>query len=310
MNERDDPVLPSTDILPRDEIEEGHVTHEGNVRENNEDASLFHEPEDGVTLGRKGRLVVVADGMGGHLAGEVASQVAVDCVREQYLRREDVDPLESLSHAVTEANSVIYNRSTENFSERGMGTTCTALVLRQGQAFTAHVGDSRAYLIRNGAVTLLTRDHATPHGLLRALGAEDKVEVDMVGPVAVEPGDSFLVCSDGLTRHIEESEIGEIVKTTRSPQQACERLLHRALERGGLDNVTIRILRVLQAGGQPRVPPGTGATGNPIDLDDTQSLELPGEPAEGDPPPPPRLGFLILVLLLLALATAVVAGLL
>jgi len=229
-------------------------------RKKNEDSHAFFEPADASRYARKGSLVVVADGMGGHAGGEVASLIAVNVVREEYANDPEEDITRSLARAVRAANAAIFKRSMEDPSLYGMGTTCTAVVLRGDEATFAHVGDSRAYLVRKRQIHQLTRDHslgqggdddqtfvgrrADAHVLTRALGAEETVSVDTPATaIRVEKGDQFVVCSDGLSKVLPDSEFLKAV-LKHEPADACDHLVALAMERGGTDNITVEILRV------------------------------------------------------------------
>ncbi|HEV3468566.1 MAG TPA: protein phosphatase 2C domain-containing protein, partial [Pyrinomonadaceae bacterium] len=193
-------------------------TDKGCVREVNEDAGRFVRPSDPALLQNKGALMVVADGMGGHSAGEVASQMAVELVSRLYYEARTDDAPAALTAAVAEANRRIFAAAEADEHKRGMGTTCTALALRGAAAFAAHVGDSRLYMLRDGGVYQLSEDHshvmemvraglltkeqARTHEdknvILRALGTTPEVEVSAVEPLEVRPGDFYLLSSDGL----------------------------------------------------------------------------------------------------------------
>lgn len=233
----------------------------GCVRELNEDSGRYVQPEDPELLRTKGVLVVVADGMGGHSAGEVASGLAVDVVTRAYYK-DGGDPRSALENAFHEANNAIHKAAEKDASRNGMGTTCTALVLQNGTAISAHVGDSRLYLVRDGSIYLMTEDHSAvmemvkaglitlaqarhhpeKNVILRAMGSHPEVEVTTwKEPFPVRAGDRFLLCSDGLYDLVEDDEIKRIVMLS-SPQTACENLIALAKERGGHDNITVGIV--------------------------------------------------------------------
>jgi len=258
--------------VPGDEAEYEIVasvrTDKGCVREINEDSGRFVRPSDPALLKRKGALLVVADGMGGHSAGEVASQMAVELVSRLYYEAPGDDAQGALAAAVEEANRRIYAASQSDENKRGMGTTCTALALRGGAAFAAHVGDSRLYLLRDGGVYQLSEDHShvmelVRHGLLtkeearthedknvilRALGTTPDVEAAVVKPLEVRAGDFFLLCSDGLHDLVADAEIGATVAGAEDVHAACEQLIALAKERGGHDNITVGLVRLVPQG--------------------------------------------------------------
>ncbi len=241
----------------------------GCVRELNEDSGTYIQPDDPELLRSKGLLIVVADGMGGHSAGEVASRLAVDVITRAYYEDGD-DARSALEKAFHEANREIHKAAEKDASKNGMGTTCTALVLQNGTAISAHVGDSRLYLVREGSIYLMTEDHSAvmemvkaglitleqarhhpeKNVILRAMGSHPEVEVTTwQEPFPVKAGDRFLLCSDGLYDLVEDEEIKRIVMLS-APQTACESLIALAKERGGHDNITVGIVS-LKPEGEP-----------------------------------------------------------
>ncbi len=231
------------------------LTDTGMVREKNEDAIGYDS-----ALG----LVVLADGMGGHRGGEIASQLAVDTVIKAYFASEDRDVVTALSRSLLEANRAIIDRSHGDVELFGMGTTCTTMVLTHGEAYFAHVGDSRAYVLRNGEITQLTEDHSlvgemVRSGILsdedaqhhpkrnvitRSLGTSEDLAADFpASPYKVLDGDLFLLCSDGLTALVSDEEVGEIL-TAHEPKEACQALVDSANNKGGKDNITVQVVKV------------------------------------------------------------------
>ena len=220
----------------------------GRVRPINEDS--FYQPEAG------GRFCAIADGMGGHNAGEIASSLAVKTFAEE-LRGCDVPNGSHLRRAVEAANAAIFARAHEVSGYSGMGTTFTALSQAGNVAHIAHVGDSRAYLIRNGAIMRLTIDHTlveemvlkgmiTPRAakhhpkrniITRALGTGESVEVDLI-QIERMPGDVFFLCTDGLSNHVEERRILETAQGAGSWEEKVSALVDLALADGGTDNIT------------------------------------------------------------------------
>jgi protein phosphatase len=221
------------------------ATDIGRVREGNEDSYLTEEP-----------LFAVADGMGGHRGGEVASQLAVETLERMFKEGSG-----DLPDQVQEANRVIFERSVLDRKVAGMGTTLTAALVEGDRVRLAHVGDSRAYLLRDGELRLLTEDHTLVHRMVsegeiseeeaethpqrsvltRALGVDTVVDVDD-DMLKVRPGDRLLLCTDGLTSMVPEDQIGEVLRTVRDPQEAAKRLVRMANEAGGVDNTTVVIL--------------------------------------------------------------------
>jgi len=237
----------------------------GCQRENNEDSFLYWEPADEREFRRKGRLAIVADGMGGYEGGQEASRLAVETVRDVYEKNLSDDPQAALVEAFLTAHERILDYAATNPQMQGMGTTCTALVIRGKQLFVAHVGDSRLYLVRSSQVSRLTRDHSyvgrlvesgivraedaekhpQRHILTAALGAGDDLSVDGAEKsVTLQHGDCLLLCTDGLWGVVSEHELQSTV-TNNAPAECCKALVKLARERGGPDNITLQVLRVL-----------------------------------------------------------------
>ena len=239
----------------------------GCVRETNED-SFAVSPHLG--------LFMVADGMGGAAAGEVASRMAVDQVQWAVEDGETTWPADSSISSpesgprrfiagIHRANRAIRTMATEDFTRKGMGTTFAGLLLLTRCAVVAHVGDSRVYRLRDGELSCLTRDHSLANHLVergflrpeevasyprrnvitRAVGTHEHLEVD-TKIVDVRPGDTFLLCSDGLHGELDDEEIAAVLRSTRRPAVAAEELLDRAILKGGRDNVTV-VLVCLEA---------------------------------------------------------------
>jgi serine/threonine protein phosphatase PrpC len=241
-----------------------YLSDRGRVRPINEDSACAVTPEDAAVLDSKGVLMVVADGMGGHEAGELASRMAVDCIRRVYYGA-DSDPQSALTLALHQANREILQHARLNPLLTGMGTTCTAIAVVNGFVWLAHVGDTRLYLIRDGNAYRMTQDHSVTMDLvkrglltlseadhhqerniiLRAVGTRESVEAaTWKDPFPVRPGDRLLVCSDGFYETVPDEEIGRICLAAPRSVQACEALLNTALERDGSDNITVAVLRV------------------------------------------------------------------
>jgi|HubBroStandDraft_6_1064221.scaffolds.fasta_scaffold207199_2 serine/threonine protein phosphatase PrpC len=239
-------------------------TDVGCHRQTNEDSGRYTDPGDENLLATRGRLTIVADGMGGHSAGEVASGIAVEVISRAYYEGND-DAGSALRRSFIEANRAIHDAAAKDETLNGMGTTGTALVLRNGSALAAHVGDSRLYLIRNSQIYLMTEDHSAvmemvkqgllsleearhhpeKNVILRALGSHPEVEVTVwQQPFPLKTGDRFLLCSDGLYDLVEDDEI---LRTTISEDVhgACEKLIQLAKEHGGYDNITVAIVGIV-----------------------------------------------------------------
>ena len=245
-------------------IEVASLSDVGCQRENNEDSYLYWEPSDDEEFQRKGRLAVIADGMGGHEGGQEASRMAVETVREVYDRALLDDPQAALVESMVAAHARIQDYAEHHPAFQGMGTTCTALVLRGTQLHFAHVGDSRLYLVRGARIVRLTRDHSyvgrlvesgivraedaekhpQRHILTAALGAGRELAVDAPEQsVALQEGDDLLLCTDGLWSVVTEEEL-ETVVSGNNPAECCAALVKLARQRGGPDNITLQVLRV------------------------------------------------------------------
>lgn len=236
----------------------------GRRRKNNEDSWLIHEPQDMTTLKTKGRLYVVADGMGGAAAGEVASCLAVQTVKERYFSRQDEAPLESLKQAILSADKTIRQQSHSVPGQSGMGTTVTAVSVVGDTAYVAHVGDSRAYVIRREQIICLTRDqtvvadlvrqgkigikeaesHPHRHMLTQSVGGGARPPEVYVLSYPLEPGDFLVLCTDGLYNVVSDKEIKEAVALNQDLQRAAEMLVHLANKRGGPDNITAVAVKI------------------------------------------------------------------
>jgi serine/threonine protein phosphatase PrpC len=248
-------------------VEASVMTDTGPRRQSNEDCGKVVRPEDPQQLARKGVLAIVADGMGGHEGGEVASHLAVQTVIEAYSASRN-EPQAALVDAFQAANREIYELSRRRSQLTGMGTTCTAVAVVNGIAYSAHIGDSRAYLVRGGQIYRMTEDHSATMALvkqglismseareheernviLRAMGTHQEVEVaTWDAPFTVWPGDRWILCSDGLHDTVTDPEICSISWSVQ-PGEACSRMLNLALERMCTDNVTVAVLGIYQHG--------------------------------------------------------------
>ena len=244
-------------------IDSGNCTDIGLARSDNQDF-LGKFPEDGGDgPNPKGQLFVVADGMGGHKAGREASELAVNTIGHAYYSAPTESIPESLQHAFQAANDKIYSQSTTSAEHSGMGTTCTALVLKDEHAYIGHIGDSRVYRISKERIVQLTNDHSNVaemqrRGMItkeeakyhpersllyRALGSRAVAEIDIIDDIDLGADEYFLMCTDGLFNHVEDQEMKKIV-TENDPQKASEALVKLSNDRGGTDNITIQIVRV------------------------------------------------------------------
>lgn len=212
---------------------------------------------------RCGHLFVVADGMGGHAVGDLASRIAVDTLPHAYFKSMADTIEQRLRESIAAANKAINDRGRENREFEGMGTTCSVLSLSERGAIVGHVGDSRVYRVRRDVIEQLTFDHSLQWEMIRlgrataenvemfhprnvitrCLGPDLFVQVDVEGPFPVEAGDCFLLCSDGLTNHVSDSEIGQILSSLPAPE-ASRLLINLANCRGGSDNSTVVVVSI------------------------------------------------------------------
>ncbi|MEO9224163.1 MAG: Stp1/IreP family PP2C-type Ser/Thr phosphatase, partial [Acidimicrobiales bacterium] len=277
----------------------GAASDVGRVRSNNQDSKLVTDD-----------LYAVADGMGGHLGGEVASAIAVETLRSSVSE----PTIDGVISGVRMANRAIYTRSASDPDLRGMGTTLCAVARVEvdgghDQLTIVNVGDSRGYLLRGGDLTQITRDHSLvedlraegrltaeeaavhPHRniVTRALGIDPDVEVDHteVDPL---PGDRYVLCSDGLTNEVTLDKLGATLRRLADPQDAADELVRLANDNGGRDNITVVVVDIVEGGGSPATAAGAVA-GEQRDQT-AVAPAVPAAPREGNtqstvvPPPP------------------------
>jgi PPM family protein phosphatase len=248
----------------RQGVEVAGLSDVGCQRENNEDRFAYWEPGNEQTFLHKGRLAIIADGMGGQEGGQEASRVAVETIEKFYAETPDGDPRSLLYAAFQTAHQSIRQFAGEHPWLSGMGTTATAIALVGHELYYSHVGDSRLYLARQGSLSRITRDqsyvgrlveqgiispeeagsHPQRNVLTAALGAGAEVVPESAElPIAMEAGDVLLLCTDGLWGVVKEDEILDIV-SSQPPEQACRQLVDLAKQRGGPDNITLQIIRI------------------------------------------------------------------
>jgi protein phosphatase len=255
-------------------LEVAALTDVGLRRANNQDSYKVALAGSQENFDQRGHLFVVADGMGAHAAGELASKIATDVISLDYSKLKDQSPPEAIVSAVLDANRQVHARGQASFDFRGMGTTATMLLLLPSGALAAQVGDSRTYRFRGNCIEQLTFDHSlvwelratgqVPEGddasyvpkniITRSIGPNSSVQVDLEGPFPLEPGDTFLLCSDGLSGPVKDDELGTALACL-PPAEAVRVLVDLACVRGGPDNITVIVARVLG----PQVANATGA---------------------------------------------------
>jgi serine/threonine protein phosphatase PrpC len=251
-------IVPRVKFVARSEI--------GHARENNEDKFDFYEPDEEPLLAARGSVYLVCDGMGGHNAGQIASELAAKQFLHAYYHLGGTAQ-EAARHAILQAHHYIAEMASKIPSRYGMGTTLTALILKQDEGILAHVGDSRCYRLREGVFEPLSRDHTlvarlVEQGILtpeqakyhpqrnvirQAVGVADPsepLEPD-IETFPLQAGDLYLLCSDGLTDMVDDAEIEAILRD-EPPTRAAWRLVDRALANGGRDNITAVLVQILQ----------------------------------------------------------------
>lgn len=251
-------IVPRVKFVARSEI--------GHARENNEDKFDFYEPDEEPLLAVRGSVYLVCDGMGGHNAGQIASELAAKQFLHAYYHLGGAAQ-EAARHAILQAHHYIAEMASKIPSRYGMGTTLTALILKQDEGILAHVGDSRCYRLRAGVFEQLSRDHTlvarlVDQGIIppeqaryhpqrnvirQAVGVADPAEPlePDIETFALQAGDLYLLCSDGLTDMVDDAEIEAILRD-EPPTRAAWRLVDRALANGGRDNVTVVLVQILQ----------------------------------------------------------------
>ena len=241
----------------------GVSTDKGKVRKNNQDSYFVSEDTELP-------LFIVADGMGGHKAGEVASNMAVEIVKDFFIEKKEelkknkVDILKFIRSAVEKANTIIYKKSIENDEFHGMGTTITMAYISEDKLYIGHVGDSRAYLLRNNKFIQITEDHSLVAEMVkkgsiseeeaechpqrniitRAIGTDDEVITDIIVE-DIYKDDILLLCTDGLTNMMNDDEIKEILINKIDLQKNCNSLVKKANRLGGIDNVTVIAIKLV-----------------------------------------------------------------
>lgn len=263
----------------------------GNIRTNNEDIGMFYRIADEDIIREKGYLLIVADGMGGHKAGEVASKMATEIISKEYFKQNGNSNIEkNLFKAFCLANKRIYDLASSQKSFHGMGTTCSAFVVTGDNVYYAHVGDSRGYFLKNNSITRITEDHtyvqelvnkgeitareADTHPkrniLTNAMGTKPDLRIDTGRcNYLFEKNDRLMLCSDGLYDYLNETELAEIL-STKTLGEAAEQMIAEAKKRGGHDNITVVLSEKTEAAKET-----TARETKDFDLPQTQEYDLP-----------------------------------
>ncbi|OAI41514.1 hypothetical protein AYO40_00330 [Planctomycetaceae bacterium SCGC AG-212-D15] len=250
------------------QFEHASLTDVGMRRSQNQDSHAVQLATSAEQWQTHGHVFLVADGMGAHAVGELASELASTIIPLTYTKYATEGAVPAIEKAFQEANSSIHNKGTQNKDFKGMGTTSSLLVLRPEGAWVGHVGDSRVYRIRDGQVEQLSFDHSLlwelarrqrvrpdqitgvpTNVIVRSLGPEGHVQVDVEGPHPVRKGDAYLLCSDGLSGQLSAKELGAIA-TYFSPEDACRLAVDLANLSGGPDNITVIIVRANESFGK------------------------------------------------------------
>lgn len=246
----------------------GSSTDIGCVKAENQDYHARY-PQDGEKIGRRGVLLILADGMGGHADGAQASQLATNTLLDIY-RRHPSDPIvKTFQRGFQEANRIIFEKSAQMLTAKGMGTTMVAACLQGSGLQFAHVGDSRGYLVNSSGISQFTEDHSyvaslvkagviapeeaadhpESHVLLRAIGLQETVSVDTSRqPLSVKKGDYVLLCCDGLWGVVPDDKILACIRKDLEPARISENLVKQAVDNGGPDNITVLTARINKTG--------------------------------------------------------------
>lgn len=254
-------LAPSVELRIKPKITIACKTDVGRVREINQDKFEYYLPEDDAKVASRGLVLLVCDGMGGHAAGQVASELALKTFIDVYLNHPAEDPATAIRAAIQAANRFVLDNARAFPARRGMGTTLTGIILIQDQGYVVNVGDSRTYRFKNDALEQITNDHTYVDDLVRAgvikpeearshpqknvitraIGIEGDLQPDIF-VVNLEVGDKFMICSDGIINHVSDDEVAQIMPL--APSAAAWKLVGQALIGGGTDNATAMVVRI------------------------------------------------------------------
>lgn len=242
----------------------GSASHAGLRKEENQDFFAYHVPEDG-SIPKKGILLALADGMSGRPAGALASRFAIDIIMEEYYNDKSSNIPKSLNNAFLKANQEVISKGDEDRSIQGMGTTLVAVVLKKNRMYYAHVGDSRGYIIYGDTISQFTEDHSIVAGLVKAgyiteeqaptypggniitkaIGIDPDLKVDAPKKdKKLKKGQFILLCCDGLYKDVPNEEILKTFQEFREPSTISKKLIEKAIEKGGDDNITVLVTRI------------------------------------------------------------------
>jgi len=233
----------------------------GRIRDENQDFHAFFPPEEGYT-NKKGTLFAIADGMGGHSGGAIASQTAIDTLMEMYYKDNSNNIPDSLKNAFLDANRAVLTKGKTDPKIEGMGSTMTAVVIKKNRMYFGHVGDSRGYIIDDNDISQFTEDHSFVASLVkagaiseeeakthpernvitRAIGITPDLNVDApTKHTTLKNNQYILLCCDGLHGMVDDKEIHKTVKEYKDPDKICKKLIEQANEQGGPDNITVMV---------------------------------------------------------------------
>jgi PPM family protein phosphatase len=289
--EKDPPTENKSEIIDSGNIKVVIQSDLGNIRTNNEDNAVFFKIADEKILQEKGYLLMVADGMGGHQAGEVASGMSVDIICKEYFRQNNDGAVEkNLARAFSFANKKIFELSSQNRAYQGMGTTCTVLIVIDQSVYYGQVGDSRAYVLKNNLFLRITEDqtyvqelvnsgditpeeaevHPKRNILTNAMGTKPDLRIETGKcDFSFEQGDKLLLCSDGLYDYLKDGELAEALDHMPL-QEAASHMIAEAKKRGGHDNITVLLAEKTAA-----IKVTTSKETRDFDLPQTKEYDLP-----------------------------------
>lgn len=292
-------------MFPRNDIAIGQLTNVGRERTENQDYYGFWEPADDKEFARKGRLIIVCDGMGGAAGGEVASQLGIKTAIDVYRKADGTDIPDMLRRAIEAANKAIWSEAQARPELYGMGSTSVAMVVKDGKLYTGHTGDSRCYRVRKGKLDQLTKDHSLvqqmvdegiieeaemethprKNVILRSLGVKPEIEVE-TQTFDCEVGDLYVISSDGLTGMVNKEDCKNILLEYKNDLKKCaETLVNVANEHGGTDNVSVQVVRIDSLKTGKPLPKGSPLSAKELPLAAEMAKRVKKEAVAGGPAP-------------------------